>query len=127
MREGGENQAARAPGATERVVPAEPAVRTPLPPATPANSSSEEEEEEESDGGQAPLRGGIPAPIATDRGGGRRAGARGGRGGARHRVISGGIYERRGAQASTTAAPAGTTAVPPEPSRKRKRGFSNLR
>jgi hypothetical protein len=37
----------------------------PPPPATPANSSAEEEEEgeeEQSDGGQAPLRGGVPRP-----------------------------------------------------------------
>jgi hypothetical protein len=69
--------------------------RKDFPPLTPANSSSSSEEEEESDGG-APLRGGIPRPR---RHGPRRwpwIGARGGRGGARRRDVSGGIRERRG-------------------------------
>jgi hypothetical protein len=64
-------------------------------------------------GGVSPPSGGIPHPITTGRGGGRGAGACGGRGGT--------------PTGSSMEAPAGPTVAPPEPSRKRKRGFSNLR
>jgi hypothetical protein len=47
-------------------------------------------------GGGSPREVESHAPVATGRGGGRRAGARGGRGGARHRVISGGTREYYG-------------------------------
>jgi hypothetical protein len=73
-----------------------------------------------------------PAPVATGRGGDSGAGAHGGR-----RPPPGGQWRRPhapwrhrcavGVPASATAATTGATAVPPELSRKRKRGFSNLR
>jgi hypothetical protein len=65
-------------------------------------------------GGVRPLRGGIRHPISTGRRGGRGVGAHGGRGGACRRVIGGGACGCRRARRR-------------QPSRKRKRGFSNLR
>jgi hypothetical protein len=91
------------------------------PPLAPANSSSEEEEEEESDGGRAtPREVEYSTPITTGRGGGRGPNARGERGGACRRVIGGGAC---GCCGSAGGRDEGT----PEPSRKRKLGFSNLR
>jgi hypothetical protein len=66
------------------------------PPEMPAGSSSEEEEEESDQGGWAPREVESPTPITTGCGDGCGVGARGGRGGARHWVISGGACERRG-------------------------------
>jgi hypothetical protein len=91
------------------------------------NTSSEEEEEEERDGGQAPREVESPAPVAMGREGGRRAGARGGRGGACHWVISGGIRERRGGAGERHGGTGGNYSGAPEPSRKKKRGLSNFR
>jgi hypothetical protein len=80
------------------------------PPGTPMNSSSEEE----SDGGASPLlEVESPAPVATGYRGNRGTGTHGGRGGTRHRVISGGARERRGGTG-------GHHSGAPIPSRKRK-------
>jgi hypothetical protein len=59
-------------------------------------------------------------PITTGRGGGRGSSACGRRGGACCRVVGGGAH---GCREGTGKRDGGT----PEPSRKRKRGFSNLR
>jgi hypothetical protein len=96
------------------------------PPGTPAESSSEEEEE--SDGGRAPPERWNPPPPSPQ---------------AVEAVVE--LVPVAGAEApatglsveepasaaeapaSATVAPAGAIAAPPEPSRKRKWGFSNLR
>jgi hypothetical protein len=78
--------------------------------------SSSDEEEEESDGGRPPREVDSPTPVTTGHGGSCGVGSRGERGGTRHRVICGGASERRRG-----------ALVPPEPLRKRKQGFSNLR
>jgi hypothetical protein len=61
-----------------------------------------------------------PTPVTTDRGSGRGASARSGHEGAHCRVIGGGPRGRCG---GTGGRDRGT----PEPLRKRKQGFSNLR
>jgi hypothetical protein len=90
-----------------------------LPSGAPAESSSEEEEE--SDGGRPPLERWNPPPLSP-----RAAEA------AVELVpVAGAEAPTTGSSAEVPAsaaeAPAGATVAPPKPSRKRKRGFSNLR
>jgi hypothetical protein len=68
-----------------------------------------------------------PTPVTTGRGGGRRGSAHGERGGACYGTSVEAPAGAAGALASTTVAPVGVTRALPEPSRKRKRGFSSLR
>jgi hypothetical protein len=84
----------------------------------PTGSSSEDEEE--SDRGRPLREVESPAPVAMGRGGGCGASAHGGRGGTRRQVNSGGARGRRGGAGKHDGGN-------PEHSRKRKRGFSDLR
>jgi hypothetical protein len=107
-----------APGAVQRGVPAARAART-LP--SPASANSSSDEEEESDGERTtsdrwePV---PPSPRAEEAAVGLVpvAGAE---------ALAAGLSVE--APAGATEAPAGATEVPPQPSRKRKRAFSNLR
>jgi hypothetical protein len=71
-------------------------------------------------GSGPPPTGGNPRPVATSRKSGRGIGSRRGRGTARRRAVRGSASGRHG---GTSGCSGGT----PQPSRKRKWGFSNLR
>jgi hypothetical protein len=68
-----------------------------------------------------------PTPITTGCRGGCGVGTRGVRGGTRHRVFSGGAREHRGSAGERHGGTVRRDSDAPEPSRKRKQGFSNLR
>jgi hypothetical protein len=90
------------------------------PPGTPEGSSLEEEEEERN-GGRAPPERWNPPPPSPEAA--EAAAESAPVAGADAPATRFSVEE----PASAVDAPAGATATPPEPSRKRKRGFSNLR
>jgi hypothetical protein len=96
------------------------------PPATPENSSSEEEEEEESDGGPAERWNPPPSsPRAIEAAEEQAPAVERSMEEPAHATEA--LASAAGASASAAAAMTGAVVVPLKPSRKRKRGFSNLR